>query len=95
LVTGGEYDWMAFVSGFGVALLLALLLRWRRGRRQNLAVPTQAAVKAQLAAGIPADIRAKALRLKAEGEFIEAVKLVRERTGCDLKTAKDAVDSLR
>lgn len=94
-MNGSGYDWVAFVSGFGVALLLALLLRWRRGCRQNLTVPTQAAVKAQLAAGIPADIRAKALRLKAGGEFIEAVKLVRERTGCDLKAAKDAVDGLR
>jgi ribosomal protein L7/L12 len=91
LVNGSGYDWVAFVIGFGVALLL----RWRRGRRRNLTAPIQAAVKAQLAAGIPADIRAKALRLKAGGEFIEAVKLVRERTGCDLKEAKDAVDGLR
>jgi hypothetical protein len=95
VVAGGEYDWTAFASGFGLALLLTILLRWRKGRRRDLSAPTDAAIKAQLAAGIPADIRAKALRLKAEGEFIEAVKLVRERTGCDLKSAKDAVDGLR
>ena len=94
-MTGADYDWTAFASGFGVALLLALIIRWRKGRRVDLTKPTDAAVKVQLAAGIPHEIRAQALRLKAEGNFIEAVKLVRERTGCDLKTAKDAVDGLR
>ena len=78
-----------------MALLLAVVIRWRKGRRADLTKPTGAAVKVQFAAGIPHDIRAQALRLKAEGNFIEAVKLVRERTGCDLKTAKDAVDGLR
>jgi len=28
------------------------------------------------------------------GKKIEAIKLIRERTGCDLKTAKAFVDSL-
>ena len=78
-----------------MALLLAVVIRWRKGRRADLTKPTGAAVKVQFAAGIPHDSRAQALRLKAEGNFIEAVKLVRERTGCDLKTAKDAVDGLR
>jgi ribosomal protein L7/L12 len=94
-LTGADYDWTAFASAFGVALLLALLLRWPKGRRVDLTKPTDAVVKVQLAAGIPHEIRAQAFRLKAEGNFIEAVKLVRERTGCDLKTAKDAVDGLR
>jgi large subunit ribosomal protein L7/L12 len=94
-VTDGGYDWTAFASGFGVALLLGLLLRWRKGRRKDLIAPSQAEVTVRLAAGIPGEIRAQTLRLKAEGRSIEAIKLVRERTGCDLKAAKDAVDALR
>ncbi len=90
------YDWMAFATGFGAALLLLFLLGWRRrGRRTDLTRPTDSAVKAQLAAGIPPEIRAQVLRMKAEGRSIEAIKLLRERMGVDLKAAKDAVDGLR
>jgi ribosomal protein L7/L12 len=94
-MTGTGYDWTAFATGFGIALLLTALLRWRKGRRSDLTAPTDAAVKAQLAAGLPSEIRSQVLRLKAEGKTIEAIKLVGERTGCDLKAAKDAVDGLR
>ena len=86
---------MAFGTGFSVALLLVLLLRWRKGRRGDLAAPTEAAVKAQLMGGVPPVMRAQVSHLIAEGRNIEAIKLVREKTGCDLKAAKDAVDALR
>jgi ribosomal protein L7/L12 len=89
------YDWAAFGTGFGVALLLVLLLRWRKGGRSDLAAPTEAAVKAQLMGGVPSVMRAQVLQMKAEGRNIEAIKLVREKTGCDLKATKDAVDALR
>ncbi|QQS13311.1 MAG: ribosomal protein L7/L12 [Rhodospirillales bacterium] len=43
----------------------------------------------------PGDPRAEATTLVAEGRLMEAVKLVRERTGMGLKEAKDYVDALR
>lgn len=95
-MTETGYDWTAFASGFGVALLLMFLLRWRRrARRTDLTQATDEAVKAQLAATLPPEIRAQVFRMKAEGRSIDAIKLVRERMGVDLKAAKDAVDGLR
>jgi ribosomal protein L7/L12 len=43
---------------------------------------------------IPGDVKQTVLKLRAEGRTIEAIKLVRERTGCDLQAAKIAVEQL-
>jgi ribosomal protein L7/L12 len=44
---------------------------------------------------LPDDLKQQALKLRAEGRLIEAIKLVKERMDCGLKEAKDAVDELR
>jgi ribosomal protein L7/L12 len=41
------------------------------------------------------ELRSQILRLKADGRTIEAIKLVRERTGQGLKEAKDIVEAAR
>jgi hypothetical protein len=78
-----------------VLLLLWLLARafGDRGdmieRRQRAATP----VSPQLLAQALADPEIRAAI--ADGHTIEAIKLVRERTGLDLKGAKDLVESQR
>ncbi|PRX98813.1 hypothetical protein [Allonocardiopsis opalescens] len=47
------------------------------------------------AGGLPEDVREAARALARQGRTIEAVKLVRERTGAGLAEAKRAVDALR
>ena len=84
-------DWISFLIGFGVgaATLLWFMHRNRRDKRSALdQVPLPPPV-------LPYDLKQDVLKLRAEGRLIEAVKLVRERTRCGLKEAKDAVDSLR
>jgi hypothetical protein len=85
-MAGEGFDWLAFLAGFGTALLLMFLLRSRR--RPDLDQPPAPPPH------IPDDLRRAALKLRAEGRIIEAIKLVRDRTGCDLKTAKEAVERL-
>ncbi|MEV0274131.1 ribosomal protein L7/L12 [Hamadaea sp. NPDC050747] len=53
------------------------------------------AVRPPLAGRPPADeVAAQAADLKARGQIIQAIKLVREKTGLGLKEAKDFVDAL-
>lgn len=40
-------------------------------------------------------LKALVLLYRADGRLIEAIKLVRERTGCDLRTAKYLVEHVR
>lgn len=87
-----DFDWMAYAAGFVTAVVLALFIRWRRQRpatRPDLQIAPPAPMQ------LPPDVKAQALLLKVEGRAIEAIKLVRTRTGCDLKQAKDTVDALR
>ncbi|MCA9756336.1 MAG: ribosomal protein L7/L12 [Candidatus Eisenbacteria bacterium] len=42
----------------------------------------------------PADVEARVRELLAQKKKIEAIKLYREATGCGLKEAKEAVESL-
>jgi hypothetical protein len=84
-------DWISFLSGFaaGAITLLWLQRRKRPDKRAHLdQLPLPPPV-------LPHDLKQQVLKLRAEGRLIEAVKLVRERMGCGLKEAKDAVDALR
>jgi ribosomal protein L7/L12 len=44
---------------------------------------------------LPPELRAIVLRYRAEGRTVDAVKIVRERMGCDLRTARHLVDHVR
>jgi ribosomal protein L7/L12 len=61
-------------------------------RRMALAASGGAGVSG--AAGSGASVRTDALALLARGDKLEAIKLVRERTGMGLKEAKDYVEDL-
>jgi hypothetical protein len=84
-VVGDGFDWMAFVSGFSTAMLLFLI---PRRRRTGLDRRPPATVQ------IPADVRQNVLKLRAEKRLINAIKVVRECTGCDLYAAKIRVKQL-
>ena len=87
------YDWSAFALGFGAALLLALVIRWRAAnrRRQDMTAPPKFA---QTQPVLSEELKRKVRLLRAQGRLIEAIKLVREATGLGLKEAKDAVEAL-
>jgi ribosomal protein L7/L12 len=86
-------DWPSFLFGavIGVVLMLVLTLRRRRreAKRVDLVAP-----HAPLPELSP-EIRSTVLKMRAEGNLIGAVKLVRERIDVDLKTAKDIVERMR
>lgn len=88
------FDWTAFGTGFVTALILVLLLRWRR-RSARLTDLRARPPAPPMPVALAPDVKAQALLMKVEGRSIEAIKLVRRRTGCDLKQAKDTVDALR
>jgi Ribosomal protein L7/L12 C-terminal domain len=90
----GNYDWTAFATGFGVALLLIFVIRWRRTQRRtnSLSAPPRSMPSIN---DLSPDLRAQILLLKAEGQKIEAIKLTRERTGLDLKSSKELVERVR
>lgn len=86
-------DWPSFLFGalIGGTLMLVLTLRRKRreARRVDLSAPPAPLPD------IPNEIRSAVLKLRAEGNMIGAVKLLRERIDVDLKTAKDIVDTMR
>jgi len=89
----------------GLIFLVLLVMAMRpRGRSDDLiAVPRsrqrpqapRAAVQYGQKLEVPAEIRMEIERLLANGQVINAIKLVREATGSGLKDAKDAVDEMR
>ncbi|HWW76400.1 MAG TPA: hypothetical protein VNZ44_13470 [Pyrinomonadaceae bacterium] len=60
-------------------------------RPNPLATPGNAVTHAPPDADFEEEVR----RLAAAGNLINAIKLYRERTGCSLKDAKDAVERIR
>jgi ribosomal protein L7/L12 len=84
-------DPVSFLLGLlaGVVLAIWIVARRRRNARPDLSTPPAPARE------LTGDIRAAALKLRAEGKTIDAIKLVRERTGIGLKEAKDVVDAMR
>lgn len=90
----GNFEWASFALGFVGAGILMMFLGWRRRRRAktDLTAPPQFPVQP---IDLPPDMRAMILQMKAQGRIIDAIKLVRKRTGIGLADAKDLVDKLR
>jgi hypothetical protein len=90
---GGSYDWTAFASGFALALLIFVVIRWRRSqqRTDSLATPPRFPPSTR---NLSSELRAQILQLKAEGKLIEAIKITRQQTGLDLKASKELVEGL-
>ena len=81
-------DWTSFAFGALAGFVLCfVLLR----RRRAIPLPPEPIAPIEM----PSDLKPIILLYKAEGRTIEAIKLVRERTGCDLRTAKHLVDHVR
>jgi ribosomal protein L7/L12 len=53
-----------------------------------------AGARAAGSAGVRADLKADVWALLQDGQKIQAIKFYRERTGCGLKQAKDAVEAV-
>ena len=89
----------------GLVFLVLLVMAMRpRGRADDLiAAPRsrqrpqapRSAVRNGQKLEVSAEIRAEVEHLLADGEVINAIKLVRETTGSGLKEAKDMVDEMR
>lgn len=82
------FDWFSFVLGVPVGFALCFWLM-RRKMRPKTPAPQVQPVE------LPPELRAQVLRYRAEGRLIDAIKLVRSRTGCDLYTARHLVDDVR
>jgi hypothetical protein len=89
MVEGLSVDPGSFFAGMVAGALFCFAALRRQAQGRDLDAPPPGPIE------VPADVRAQALLLRAEGKAIDAIKLVRERTGCDLKTAKEFVDRLR
>ena len=90
---------LLIVAGLVFVVLLALAMR-PRGRPDDLmAAPGSRVQRVAVQAGqkleLPTETRVEVERLLANGQVINAVKLVREATGSGLKDAKDVVDEMR
>ncbi len=98
------------LAGLGAIIVIAVCVYWVRRRAtandqpftgnvestghgvDAVVQPTATAASATVRAHVDLDGEVRALA--AEGRIIEAVKLVRDRTGIGLAAAKDKVDSL-
>ena len=81
-------DWTSFALGVVAGFALCFLLL----RRKRLQAPP---VQPLQSIELPPDLKSLVLLYRADGRLIEAIKLVRERTGCDLRTAKYLVEHIR
>ncbi|WP_214410306.1 ribosomal protein L7/L12 [Sphaerisporangium fuscum] len=79
-----------FFIGLPVAIIVIVTL----ARRGSTPQPYVSAWQDQPTHPIPGDLQGQAHALAAQGRKIEAIKLVRQRTGFGLKQAKDYVDAL-
>jgi ribosomal protein L7/L12 len=87
-----SFDLISFGLGVLAGLLTAFLwsFKKRQLKRPDLANPPKAPQQVNIAP----EVRSAVLKLRAEGRTIEAIKMLRERIGVDLKTAKSLVDRL-
>jgi len=100
----------AVVIGYAVVFFAGLIVGrvWGRAsasQEGNMLSPRPAAaVQARAASFAPPNalleepdalLEEEVRRLSADGKLINAIKLYRERTGCSLKDAKDAVERIR
>lgn len=83
------FEPFSFVTGLAAGLVLAAIFVWARRPRVSLERPPQFSPR-------PLDpaLEREARALVSRGQKIEAIKLVREATGCDLKGAKDRVEAI-
>jgi ribosomal protein L7/L12 len=85
----------------GLVFLVLLVMAMRpRGRSDDLmAAPRAHVPRVAVPAGqkleLSSETRVEVERLLANGQVINAIKLVREATGSGLKEAKDMVDEMR
>jgi hypothetical protein len=101
--TEWQVDWISFAIGFAFALILATVFLWlkkKKAARIEMRQVDRGWPERPLPLPLPpvileGDLRAQVLLLRAEGRMIDAIKLVRSRLDCDLKSAKDAVEGLR
>jgi ribosomal protein L7/L12 len=101
-----SFDWLAFGLGFATASAIALFLRHRAAQSGRLDLSAKPAFKVPFTAApkqnytpptlddLSPALRAQILLLKAEGQKIEAIRMVRQRTGLGLKEAKDVVEAI-
>jgi ribosomal protein L7/L12 len=101
-----SFDWSAFGLGFAVATVIALFLRHRAAKNGRLDLSAPPTFKVPLSStpaapytpppitDLSPELRAQILLLKAQGEKVEAIRLVRQRTGQGLKEAKDIVEAI-
>jgi ribosomal protein L7/L12 len=90
---------LLILAGLVFLVLLALAMR-PRGRSDDLmAAPRpqvqRVAVPARQKLELSSETRVEVEGLLANGQVINAIKLVREATGSGLKEAKDTVDEMR
>ena len=90
---------LLILAGLVFLVLLVLAIR-PRGRSDDLmAAPRSRVQRVAVQAGqkleLPTETRVEVERLLADGQVINAIKLVRETTGSGLKDAKDTVDEMR
>ncbi len=81
-------DWTSFAFGALAGFAICFLFF---GRKRALPPQSEPITAIEL----PPDLKSLVLLYRAEGRTIEAIKLVRERTGCDLRTAKYLVEHVR
>jgi hypothetical protein len=101
--TERQIDWISFAAGFMLAVVLVTVFLWlkkKKAARVEMRQVDRGSPQRPFAPPPPpvvleGDLRAQVLVLRAEGRTIEAIKLVRIRLDCDLKSAKDAVEGLR
>jgi hypothetical protein len=98
------------IIGYALAFLVGLILGrvWggaaarkggnmlapRLGPTSQPSAPARSRFNAAASAQPDATFEAEVRRLVAAGNLINAIKLYRERTGCGLKEAKDAVERI-
>jgi hypothetical protein len=83
-------DLLSFATGVFAGGALVQMWNWHGPGARILEVRKQADQPPQLSG----HVRNAAQALVDDGKFIEAVKLVRDQSGMDLKQAKDAVSGL-
>jgi hypothetical protein len=98
-----QIDWISFAAGFALSLILTLIFLWLKKkkaarvemRQVDRGWPQRPPPPPTPPIVLEGDLRAQVLLLRAEGRKVEAIKLVRIRLDCDLKSAADAVEGLR
>lgn len=86
-------DFTSAAIGLAAGLVLAAIFIWaRRPRGASLEHPPPPAGKSPLPPG--SNVQQEIDNLLARGQKIEAIKLLREATGCGLKEAKEQVEAM-